>query len=64
MKRPIVLNPPERIFLCYGDLDGADLKHEDADEVLWSTDDEWDNRVEYRLVRPSRHKRKVKGDKP
>lgn len=56
MKKPRVLNPPERIFLQYGQID-EDVEHDLCDEVTWCTDQIDESDVEYRLVK--RRKRKA-----
>lgn len=51
--KPRVLNPPDRIYLNYGDID-EDCQHEDCDEVTWCTEQIGDSDVEYRLVKRSK----------
>jgi hypothetical protein len=53
MRKPRVLNPPERIFLQVGELD-ADWEFDEAErsgEVTWCADPIYDTDVEYRLVK-------------
>lgn len=60
IRKSKVVNPPKRIFLCYGDLgqDGPaeDYDHKDAEEVTWCSIKINSTDVEYRLVRPSKHR--------
>lgn len=51
--KPRVLNPPDRIYLNYGDLD-EDCKHEDCAEVTWCADKIGNSDVEYRRVKPAK----------
>jgi hypothetical protein len=53
MRKPRVLNPPERIFLQVGELD-EDWEFDEAErsgEVTWCADSQFDTDVEYRLVK-------------
>ena len=49
---PKVANPPERIFLCVGDIE-EDCDFSDLFEVTWCQDD-IDDGIEYRLVKRQR----------
>jgi|HubBroStandDraft_1064217.scaffolds.fasta_scaffold117286_2 hypothetical protein len=56
-----VTDPPARIFLCIGDLMGDDVDFHRVSregEVTWCTEQQEDTDVEYRLVRPSRHRKR------
>jgi hypothetical protein len=50
MRKPRVLNPPDRIFLQYGPID-EDVEHDFCDEVTWCHHAIHDADVEYRLVK-------------
>ena len=57
-----VTDPPDRIFLCIGDLMGDDVDFHRVSregEVTWCTEKQEDTDVEYRLVRPSRHRKRA-----
>lgn len=60
-RKPRIVNPPERIWLHYGDLSGefADLDHNDCEEVTWCHEAIEQTDVEYRLVRPSKHTKRT-----
>lgn len=53
MKKPRLLNPPERIFLQVGELleDWEFSAAERTGEVTWCEDQQYDTDVEYRLVK-------------
>lgn len=56
MKKPRVLNPPDRIFLQVGDI-AEDVKWSDewaVGEVTWCADRQFDSDIEYRLVKRRR----------
>lgn len=55
MRKPRVIAPPNRIFLCPGELDD-DVEFDDLSEVSWCADKQEDTDVEYRLVKPRRHR--------
>lgn len=57
-RKPRVTDPPTRIFLCVGELLHDDDFHE-LDEVTWCTEPQEDSDVEYRLVRPARHRKRL-----
>jgi hypothetical protein len=60
MKKAKVINPPQRIFLQVGELDEDAVFDDLADgEVTWCIDKIEDTDIEYRLVRPSRYKRRA-----
>lgn len=57
-------NPPERIFLQVGEID-EDCEFSEcyaSGEVTWEKDAIFNTDIEYRLVRPSRHKRRAHRD--
>lgn len=59
--KPKAFNPPERIFLQVGDID-EDCEFAEcyaSSEVTWEKDAIFSTDIEYRLVRPSRHKRRT-----
>ena len=53
MRKPRLLNPPERIFLQVGELleDWEFSAAERTGEVTWCEDQQYDTDVEYRLVK-------------
>lgn len=55
-----VLNPPARIFLQVGEIEETCEFDEcnRGEDVTWAESEMFDTDVEYRLVRPSRHRRK------
>lgn len=59
MAKPKAFKPPDRIFIQVGDIeqDCEFAECEDSGEVTWCADQINDTDIEYRLVRPSRHKR-------
>jgi hypothetical protein len=61
MRHPRAFNPPDRIFLQVGEIERDCEFREcyDSGEVTWEHEAIYDTDIEYRLVRPSRHKRTV-----
>jgi hypothetical protein len=60
MRKPKAVNPPLTIFLQVGDIEEDCTFDECREEVTWCWDRIFDTDIEYRLVRPSKHKpRKV-----
>lgn len=53
MRKAKVINPPERIFLCVGDLEYEDAEFSDLREVTWCSEKIDESDVEYRLVKRS-----------
>ena len=59
-RNPKAFNPPSRIFLQVGEIE-QDCEFKDcyaSGEVTWEKDRIFQTDIEYRLVRPSRHKRR------
>lgn len=55
-------DPPRRIFLCVGDLmdEDTDFHAISSDgEVSWCTTAQDESDVEYRLVKPARHRKRL-----
>lgn len=60
MAKPRVINPPQRIFLQVGELvEDAAFDDLAEGEVTWCIDKIDDNDIEYRLVRPSKYKKRA-----
>jgi hypothetical protein len=61
-RKPRIVNPPPRIWLNYGELfeDNYHARFAGTGEVTWCRDQQNSTDVEYRLVRPSRHKSREK----
>lgn len=59
MSKPRVLNPPARIWLQVGEIDETCEFDEcnRGEDVTWCQDAQFDTDVEYRLVRPSKHRK-------
>lgn len=60
MAKPKVFNPPNRIFLQVGEIDhDDDFENLAEGEVTWCADSQFDTDIEYRLVRPSKYKKRA-----
>lgn len=51
MKRPKLIDPPDRIWLQVGDIQRDATLAECQDEMTWHTEPIFDTDIEYRLVR-------------
>jgi hypothetical protein len=62
-RKPKVFDPPARIFLQVGEIE-EDCDFDECnrgEDITWCQDALFDTDVEYRLVRPSRYKRRAVG---